>query len=210
MSAGVATDKQRAIADELRANPGRADSEVARLTGCSRALVRRVRTRLGLADVERDAPAPKPRPSRIEGGGGEAAAPSPGREGRPWPKGLDPVFTPAGFADMLESEVRALLEWEGRLNRLLGLLEVSDRARLAARDRVKLHHEVLALARRIQFLYVPVGPCPFCGVEHKASGCHRCAGGGWVAADMVDAFASIEEKQRRSRWWRRHQVEVPG
>lgn len=209
MTPTIATEKQAAIAAALRERPGCSDSEFARALGVSRALVRRMRARLGFADAPRD-PIEATGRSTPRAVADAPSTPAPGREGRPWPKKLDPFFDEQGFADLLEASLRELLEWEGRLNKLLGHLEVSDRGRFAARDRVRLHHEVLALARRIQFCYVPVGPCPFCGVEHKSAGCHHCSGGGWAPAEKVDIFATMEEKQKRSRWWRRPKVEVPG
>lgn len=186
----VRTEKQQAIVEALQRRPAANDSTIAKETGASRNLVRRMRERLGLV------PTPPPR-----GAAGEPAAAS---RAVPWPKVLDGVFLPDGVADELEGFVRELVELGGRLDRRLCELEIQPKTHHLRSDRHTLVRQIYQLARTIQAGIVPAGPCPFC-----EKGCARCAGGGWVPATMVDAVATIEERNSRRRWWRVHKVEVP-
>lgn len=183
------TEKQQAIVEALGRRPAANDSTIAKETGASRNLVRRMRERLGLVP-----------PSTPRAAGG----PEKPERGVPWPKGLDPVFLPGGVADELEEFVRELVELGGRLDRRLSELEIQAKTHHLRTDRHTLIRMVYGVARQIQAGIVPAGPCPFC-----EKGCARCAGGGWVPATMVDAIASLEERASRRRWWRTPKIEVP-
>jgi hypothetical protein len=181
------TPKQHAIAAELWRSPDSTDSAVARATGSSRSLVRRIRERLS----------PSPPAATV--------ATDPSRT-VPWRPALDPVFEPGGFADELELRVEELVTLGGRLDRRLAALETNARAHHLRHERHRLIREIYALARRLQRELVPVGPCPFCP---GANGCARCTSGGWATEDTVDAGALLEDIHAKRRWWRPHRVQVP-
>lgn len=184
----VRTEKQAAIADALRRSPQLGDSAVARETGTSRNLVRRIRARLGLAP---------PAAAAQEGTSGP-------KRSVPWSPALDPVFSEGGFADELEGFVVELVELGGRLDKRLAEIEVHARGHFVRNDRHRLIREIYRLAAAMQRELVPAGPCPFC-----STGCARCTGGGWAPASTVDAGALLEERNGRSRWWRVPRVQVP-
>lgn len=182
----IRTEKQAAIARAIVDDPAGTDTAIAKRVGASISLVRRIRQRMR---DEKGAPTPPPEERRSV----------------PWPKALDVVFAPGGSADELEEFVGEIVSLAGRLDRRLAELEVTTRGRFVGLERRRVIRDLHQVARLIQHEIVPVGACPFC-----KEGCSRCVDGRWVPAAMVDAFATIEEKQRRSRWWRRHTVEVPG
>lgn len=182
----VRTEKQAAILKALGERPEATDAAIAKRSGASRGLVRRVRERLRSA-------------------GGAPIAETPPERSVPWPRALDPVFQEGGFADELEGFVEELVRFGGRLDRKLSEIEVQARGHHVRDDRHRLVRQVYQLARDLQASLVPVGPCPFC----QAQGCSRCTGGGWAEPRVVDAGALLEQINARSRWWRIPRVQVP-